>query len=124
LKLLSSREPNFPLALDSFGLVDAIKYAFWVHAVATLDSGLSGKEYAQIVLTRLSDPRTDPRKILAVFANPEGKRVINETAELKQLQLLLGRAQAYSNSLPQNVMLKDATAMFSNQLRLRISSGR
>ncbi|MGI4842141.1 MAG: hypothetical protein ACRYF7_02395 [Janthinobacterium lividum] len=121
LRLLSTHEPHFPMMLDSFGFVDIIRYAIWLDAVATVESGLSGKAHAGIVLAKLYDQRTDPRKILAVFASPEGIRVINETKDVKQLQQLLTRTRAYSNSLPQNAMLRDATALFDSRLRSRIT---
>jgi hypothetical protein len=122
LKLLSDHEPVFPMAVDSFGLVDAIRYAFWINAVATIDSALHGTPYAQLVVTRLSAPGTDPRKILAVFSNPEGKRVIKEASDFAKLRALLERAQIYSNSLPQNSMVKGATALFSSQLNAGVGT--
>lgn len=116
LNLLSDHEPVFPMALDSFGLIDAIRYTFWINAVATIDSTLNGTPYAQLVVARLSPRRTDPRKILAVFSSPEGKRVIKETSDGEKLHALLLRAEAYSNSLPQNDMMKSAAALFSSRL--------
>ena len=114
--LLSSREPNFPLALDSFGVIDMARYVVWMDAVATIESTMSGKPYAELVLGRLSGSQVDPRKILAVFANPEGQRVVRESKDVNQLNKLLARAQAYSSSLPQNVMLNGAAASFSKQM--------
>jgi hypothetical protein len=116
LKLLSDCEPAFPVAVDSFGMVDAIRYAFWIDAVATLDSTLNGKSWAQLVIAHLSDPNVDPRKTLAVFSNPEGKRLIKESADIGALRSLLARTQVYSDSLPQNVVVRSATRLFAAQL--------
>jgi hypothetical protein len=116
LNLLSSREPGFPLALASFGAVDMARYVTWMDGVATIESALSGKPYAELVLARLSGPQVDPRKILAVFANSEGQRVIRESKDVNQLRKLLARAQAYSYSLPQNVMLSGAAASFAKRM--------
>lgn len=115
-KILSSQEPNFPLALNSFGVIDMARYVVWMDAVATIESRLSGKPYAELVLGRLSSPQIDPRKILAVFANPEGQRVIRESKDVNGLRKLLSRAQAYSSSLPNNVMLNGAAGIFSKQM--------
>lgn len=115
-KFLSSREPDFPLALDSFGVIDMARYVFWMNAVTTMESKLSGKPYAELVLARLSGPLVDPRKILAVFSNPEGQRVLRETNDVNQLRKLLSRAQDYSSSLPQNPMLNAAAGTFSKQM--------
>ncbi len=114
--VLSSREPDFPMALDSFGVTDMARYVIWMDAVATIESDLSGRSYADLVLGRLSAPRVDPRKILAVFSNPEGQRVIRESKDVSQLRALQARAQAYSNSLPQNALLKGAASSFSKQM--------
>lgn len=115
-KVLSSREPNFPLALDSFGATDMARYVIWMDAVAMIESKLSGKPYVELVLRRLSGPQVDPRKILAVFGNPEGQRVIRESKDVNQLRKLLSRAQDYSDSLPQNIMLKGAAGTFTQQM--------
>ena len=111
--LLSSAEPGFPLALDSFGGVDAARYVTWIDAVASMESQLGGKPYAELVVGRLSGPHVDPRKILAVFGNPEGEKVVRETRDAGQLRKLLERAQACSHSLPQNLMINDAARSFS-----------
>lgn len=113
---LSRQEQNFPLALDSFGVVDMTRYTVWIDAVATMESRLSGTPYAELVLRRLSGPRLDPRKILAVFANREGQKVIRESNDVAQLRRLLLRAQAYADSLPQNRMLNGAAAAFTKQM--------
>lgn len=117
LRLLVDHEPRFPMAIDSFGLVDSVRYALWINAVATIDSMLNGKPYAQVIIRRLSPPGTDPRKILAVFSNPEGNRVLNETTDISTLYPLLERAQGYSYSLPQNATVASAVALFSSQLQ-------
>jgi hypothetical protein len=112
-QLLSSVEPGFPLALDSFGVVDTARYATWIDAVASMASQLSGKSYAELVIGRLSGPDVDPRKILAVFGKSQGERVVRESRDVGQLRKLLERAQACSDSLPQNRMLNDAARSFS-----------
>ena len=116
LKLLSSREPNFPMALNNFGVIDMARYVTWIDAVATIEFKLTSKPYADLVVERLSGPEVDPRKILAVFANPEGQRVMHETRDTTQLRKLLKRAQVYSYSLPENAMLNGAAASFSKQM--------
>lgn len=115
-KVLSSREPNFPLPLDSFGALDMTRYVIWMDAVAEAESELSRKTYAESVLKRLSGENVDPRKILAVFAHPEGQRVIRESKNVDQLRRLLARADAYAYSLPQNMMLHDAARAFRKQM--------
>jgi hypothetical protein len=116
LKILSSHEPNFPMALNSFGVVDMARYVTWIDAVATIESKLTSKPYADLVVGRLSGPEVDPRKILAVFANPEGQRVMRESRDASQLRKLFTRAQVYSYSLPENAMLNGAVASFSKQM--------
>lgn len=116
LKLQYASEPGFPMALDSFGLLDQFRYTYWINSVATIELRLNKKPYAQTIIERLSNPDSDPRKILAVFSKLEGKRVIKETGNTEQLRPLLERAQIYSHSLPGNEMAKGALALFTNQL--------
>ncbi|WP_313170423.1 hypothetical protein [Massilia oculi] len=124
LTLLIAREPSFPMALDNFGLVDSIRYSYWINAVASIESGLTGRDYGDIVLNRLAAPATDPRKILAVFTNPEGKRLMQDTHEHERLAQLLVRAKAYADSLPQNGMLQDAVGVFAKDLQNRADETR
>lgn len=116
LRVLSSSEPGFPMALDSFGSLDVIRYAQWLAAVATMESTTSGKSYADVAVEHLSDPKADPRKILAFFGNPEGQRAIAETKDRTRLRVLLTRAQDYARSLPQNIMLNGAAEAFSQYM--------
>jgi hypothetical protein len=116
LQILSSSEPGFPMALDSFGSFDVIRYAQWLAAVATMESTVVGNAYADVAMERLTDPRADPRKILAFFGNPEGQRAIAETKDRTRLRVLLTRAQGYANSLPQNIMLNGAADAFSKYM--------
>jgi hypothetical protein len=111
-QLLSGAEPGFPLALDGFGVVDTARYVIWIDAVASMESQLGGKPYAELLIGRLSGPQVDPRKILAVFGNPQGEKVVRGSRDAEQLRKLLERAKAYSYSLPQNVMLDDAAKSF------------
>lgn len=115
-KVLAAREPGFPLALDNFGGIDIARYAMWINAVATVEAELTGKAYADLVLARLSGPRVDPRKILALFGHPEGQRVIRDSRDRERLRELLARGQAYSDSLPRNTMLKDAAGSFATKM--------
>ena len=116
LDVLAAQEPGFPFALDRFGVIDMVRYATWIDAVASIEATLGRRSYAEAIAARLSDPKVDPRKILAVFSNPEGQRVIRETKDGARLRQLHARAQAFASSLPQNTMLKEAAALFSSRL--------
>lgn len=122
-EILVAREPRFPPALDSFGGIDVARYAIWTDAVAVIGSALTGKDYADLVLLRLSGPQVDPRKILAVFGSPEGRRVLAESKDAATLARLLSRAQGYSHSLPSNVMMREAAAGFAARLKTSGSAG-
>jgi len=116
LHTLSSCEPNFPMALDSFGGFDIARYAIWTDTTAMLGADVSGRPYPELVLERLSDPKIDPRKILAVLGSPEGQRVIRESKEVAKLRTMFSRGQAYVDMLPQNVMLSGALQNFSKEM--------
>lgn len=116
LQVLLKLEPDFPMALDSFGAFDMTRYVIWMDAVAEIESVLSGKSYAEIVIRRLSGQKVDPRKILAVFSHAEGQRVIRESRDVDRLRKFLVKANAYAYSLPQNTMLNDASRAFTKHM--------
>lgn len=124
LALLVAREPSFPMALENFGLVDSMRYSDWINAIASIESGLTGRGYGEIVLNRLAAPATDPRKILAVFTSPGGKQLMQDTHEREPLEQLLERAKAYADALPQNGMLQDAVGVFARDLQNRAAETR
>jgi hypothetical protein len=116
LMMLNKNEPSFPMSLGTFGLIDAFRYSGWLHVHATMEAAEQGETYAEIVLRRLEQPRTDPRKIMAFFMSDEGKKLASQFPDRARLTKILAVCQQYSDSLPQSTMLAEATEDISRTL--------
>jgi hypothetical protein len=105
---LEKNEPDMPQALGEYGVIDAIRYVDWLHAVAALSASTRDASYNEVVFTHLNGDKTDPRKIMAFLNSPRGQIFIS-TVGLKALfEEALKRVTLYSMQLPQNALMRDA----------------
>jgi hypothetical protein len=104
---LEENEPGFAQATGEFSLTNAIQYATWLHAVATLKSDTSNVKYGDIVFSFLNDEKTEPRKIMAFLSSSEGKSFIQGIGQKGQFGNALQRISLYSKQYPQNFIMKD-----------------
>ncbi|HYD94934.1 MAG TPA: hypothetical protein VEC01_06385 [Noviherbaspirillum sp.] len=107
LLLLNETEPAFPMPLGDFGYTDAIRFANWLHASAMLAVEIKGASYRDMVLAKLDDERTDPRKIMAFLSSGEGRRLIGEVGQRAPFEKMQQRIALYSRQLPQNEAMKE-----------------
>lgn len=107
LGALEEHEPGFSMALGEFGMIEAMRYADWLQAVALLGSNGDNAKYIQLVLMRLSNERLDPRKVMAFLAASQGKTLISQVGKKSAFVTLLERIELYSRQLPQNALMKE-----------------
>jgi hypothetical protein len=107
LSLLEESEPEFPKALGEFGYTDAIRYATWLHTASLLKRDATNASYKDLVMARLSDEKTDPRKIMAFLASAEGKQLMKDVGQRSTFEPLYQRIALYSRQLPQNMTMKE-----------------
>lgn len=103
-------QPNFPLAIGEYGVIDSFRYTNWLQSSTMLDIDLTGKTYQELIFKHLNNPDLDPRKIIAFLSATEGKYLIDHLQNAKQkedLKTLNQRAQLYSKQLPQNTIMRD-----------------
>lgn len=105
LKLLKENEPQFPMAIGRFGLIDGFRYVAWLRSYATLQNTLNQKSISETILHELNSPKTDPRKVLAFWSSAEGNQLMSEIGHRGPLEPSIARARAYSESFPGNQMV-------------------
>jgi hypothetical protein len=105
---LEENEPDMPQALGEYGVIDAIRYVDWLHAVAALSASTRDASYNEVVFTHLNGDKTDPRKIMAFLNSSRGKIFISTVGRKALLEDALKRVTLYSMQLPQNALMRDA----------------
>ncbi|RZL86015.1 MAG: hypothetical protein EOP82_31300 [Variovorax sp.] len=76
-QLIGQSEPRFASATGDFGLTDAVRYAAWLRATAQIESRASGGDVDAAIISRLSMPGIDPRKITAYLLMPEASSMLS-----------------------------------------------
>jgi len=102
-KLLRDTEPPFDEAVGKFGGVDALRYVDWLRASATIESTKTGRSVNDIIVSQLSAPGTDARKVLAYLSSPEATPLLEQSAPDSQVQKLAAIARLHSNQNPGNI---------------------
>lgn len=103
--LLRANEPNFPMSIGTFSLIDGFRYANWLHSYASISESLDRKSYADTVFAELNSPKTDPRKVIAFLSGDQGKKLMKNVGRKAPFEPSLARSRAYAESLPQNTLL-------------------
>lgn len=108
LTYLLQNEPGFGIETGVFGMIESIRYAIWLHAVATIRSETSNNKYADVVLGYLNDPKIDARKIMAFLTSTKGKLLIATLAQPQLFEKARTSVVTYSKQYPQNEMMREA----------------
>lgn len=102
-KLLRDTEPPFNDAVGKFGGVDALRYVDWLRASAIIESTKTGRSVDDIIISQLSAPGTDARKVLAYLSSPEATPLLEQAAPDSQVHKLAAVARLHSNQNPGNI---------------------
>jgi hypothetical protein len=100
LKVLKENEPALQKSIGEYGGAVNYYYENWLYSNAKLSSAETGDSLHKTIFSILSRRDTDPRKIMAFFESPIGKRAIKETKDTNQLKELFSRMCGYANSFP------------------------
>ena len=77
-KLLRDTEPEFGQEVGLYGGTDALRYETWLRASATIESAKTGRNMDDIIVAKLSEPGTDPRKVMAYLSSPYAMQLLAE----------------------------------------------
>ena len=101
-ELLRDTEPQFGGAIGQYGGTDALRYETWLRASATIESAKTGRNMDDIIVAKLSEPGTDPRKVMAYLSSPYAMPLLTEAAPDSQVQKLAAIARRQSDQNPGN----------------------
>lgn len=117
-KLLRDTEPQFGNTVGLYGGVDALRYAEWVRASAAIESQQTGRSADDIIVAKLSEPGTDPRKVMAYLSTPDATPLLADAAPNSQVQKLAAIARLQSNQNPSNTFM----AQLADQIEARMTN--
>jgi len=100
--LLRAHEPQFSSGVGEFGLGQAVAYTEWVRASAAIESQKSGRSVDDIIVAKLSEPGTDPRKVMGYLASPQAAPLLASAGPDSPVQKLVYTAQFHANQNPDN----------------------
>lgn len=107
LSSLEENEPRFEQATGNFSLIDSVRYAIWLQSVANLTSVTTNVRSTDFILNRLNDKRTDPRKVMAFLAAPEGKKLVKDLNQSSLFENARNRISVYAAQHPQNDTMRE-----------------
>lgn len=106
-QIFRKTEPEFSYGMGEFGLMTAMRYANWLRANAVIENQMSGKDVDVAIIEILSQPKTDPRKVLSFFLIPESTPLIESASIGSPSAGLVKIALQYANQFPGNPMLQE-----------------
>jgi hypothetical protein len=106
-KLLQATEPDFGQEVGRYGGTDGLRYRTWLRATATIESAKTGRSMDDIIVAKLSEPGTDPRKVLAYLSAWEAMPLLEQAAPDSQVQKLAGIARRQSDQNPGNSYMRE-----------------
>jgi hypothetical protein len=105
-RLLRDTEPQFGQEVGLYGGTDGLRYETWLRATATIESARTGRNMDEIIVAKLSEPGTDPRKVLAYLSSWEAMPLLAEAAPDSQVQKLAAIARRHSDQNPGNSYMR------------------
>jgi hypothetical protein len=105
-KLLRDTEPGFGPEVGQYGGTDGLRYETWLRASATIESAKTGRSMNEIIVAKLSESGTDPRKVLAYLSSWEAMPLLAEAAPDSQVQKLTAIARRHSDQNPGNSYMR------------------
>lgn len=113
--VFAKNEPNFPSATSQFGLGDAVNYATWLRATAKVNSALSGGSADELIVAKLQEKNTDPRKVIGYLISPEATPILSNAKLGSPTAELIKTAQAYANQFPTSAIIQQSVAEISSR---------
>lgn len=114
--LLESTEPTFPQALGLYDLTAAVQYSNWLNALAMVRSSVLNKEGAEFIMSKLNDPRTEPRKAMAFMSSEYAPRLFQLIGEKSRFLIVLNKISLYSKQHPQNRDMGEIVSLVTAKL--------
>ncbi|WP_309902176.1 hypothetical protein [Variovorax soli] len=105
-QLLRATEPNFGQEVGLYGGTDGLRYETWLRASATMESAKTGRSLDDIIVAKLSETGTDPRKVLAYLSSWEAMPLLAEAAPDSQVQKLAAIARRHADQNPGNSYMR------------------
>ncbi|MGK6305969.1 hypothetical protein [Variovorax sp. DT-64] len=105
-QLLRNTEPDFGPEVGQYGGTDGLRYETWLRASATIESAKTGRSMDEIIVAKLSEPGTDPRKVLTYLSSWEAMSLLAEAAPDSQVQKLAAIARRHSDQNPGNSYMR------------------
>ena len=79
-------------------------------------SSVLNKEGAEFILSKLNDPRTEPRKIMAFLSSEYGPRLFQLIGEKARFLIVLNKISLYSKQHPQNHDMSETVSLVNERL--------
>jgi hypothetical protein len=105
VEIFRAAEPGFAQPPWAFELVDATRYNRWLRAMARVEGAGVGASADSAIVARLSQPDTDPRKVLAYLLTPEASALVEAAAPGSSVEGLAQIASRYAAQMPGNSVL-------------------
>jgi hypothetical protein len=106
-QLFKKTEPVFPSGLGEFGLFGAMRYSNWLRASAKIESQNSGRSADFEIINSLSQPNTDPRKVMAYLLTPEANSILAVAPLGSPVAGLVKIVNQYALQFPSNPSLQE-----------------
>ncbi|MFC7518777.1 hypothetical protein ACFQUU_27570 [Herbaspirillum sp. GCM10030257] len=106
--LLAESEPTFSQAVGQYDVIEGLRYAAWIRALATMRGAGLNKNSSELIMSKLSEERADPRKIIAVLTSGYAPQFVSEVGQRNRFDILLQRAALYAKQHPGNRDVKEA----------------
>jgi hypothetical protein len=111
--LLAGSEPLFSQAIGQYDIIEGLRYAAWIRALTTMRASEFNKNGSELIMSKLSEERADPRKIIAVLTSDYAPQLVGEIGQRNRFDILLQRAALYSKQHPGNRDVKEAVEHIS-----------
>jgi hypothetical protein len=105
-KLLRATEPDFGHEVGLYDGTDGLRYRTWLRASASIESAKTGRNADDIIIAKLSESDTDPRKVLAYLSAWEAMPLLAHAAPDSQVQKLAAIARRHSDQNPGNSYMR------------------
>jgi len=103
--LLLRREPLMPIPIGEYGYNDGGRYADWLHTLALLAESSGEDTYFDVIERRLSDVKTDPRKLLGFLTSPYARPLLANKSQAQRLRGAAMRAVDFGRQFPSHAVL-------------------
>jgi hypothetical protein len=117
--LLEKREPTFPSGIGDYGTTDGFRYVSWLRASAAIHEKLGKGSSTNFILTKITAPDVDPRKVLAFLSEPQSAAFVNQVPREK-LAPAIDKINVFRESFPTSTIIQEMHMVASK----RVGSGK